>query len=99
MVKKAAAAGMAAAGLLVLGVPALAAATGSGTQLYDQIGGFGFGDDSDGLDNLSLVCSVDVNAVIAIPIMQGNDGDQACGNLEDFDYDYQYDMEMPDIVG
>ena len=103
MLKKAGAAAFAAAGLMMLGSPAFAAPStdvdfggdaarqfdgffdGEAEQ-HDQMGLLNFGNDADVLSNLSLLCNDDVN-VIAVPILQGNDGSQLCGNTDDDDND------------
>jgi hypothetical protein len=67
VLKKAVATTIAAAGVLVLGSLAFAAPSRG----------------SDAVDNVALLCNNDVNAVIAIPVLQGDDTDQGCLTIVD----------------
>jgi hypothetical protein len=54
------------------------------SEQHDQLGLLNFSGDSDLLSNLSILCNNDVN-VLAVPILQGNDTGQLCGNSDDDD--------------
>lgn len=54
------------------------------SEQHDQLGLLNFSHDSDLLSNLNILCNNDVN-VLAIPVLQGNDTGQLCGNSDDDD--------------
>ena len=113
MLKKAGAVVIAAAGLMLAGSPAFAAPSAdvdgkadlvrdfglfaNQTPAHDQLGIANFGNDSDVLSSLSLLCNDDVN-VLAVPVLQGNDHGQLCGNslTEDLPVFVEYDDEDDD---